>query len=199
MWGVPSNMKSSSHKTWQATLLFLKALQIQNPKRKKWGGHDILCPPVWKSEGDTYPVSPTKFRPWVIKIGFTILLISILTFILFYQGTLFFSIADKQVLANFYSNIQTLFDNIRKRRQQYAMKLCIENGLTLNRTGRTHKNYSISIYNTMIFSHSWLGQAASGDIYPMHWQFQSVCSSVRWRLYLEKTHLSLQIMKVVTA
>jgi len=37
MYGLPPNMKSSSHKTWQTSLLFLKPLQIQNLKRKKWG------------------------------------------------------------------------------------------------------------------------------------------------------------------
>jgi len=37
MYGLPSNMKSSSQKTWQTSLLFLKHLQMQNLKRKKWG------------------------------------------------------------------------------------------------------------------------------------------------------------------
>jgi len=63
MCGLPSNMKSSSHKMWQATLIFLKPLQIQNPKRKSGGTWHIMSPPVWKSEGDTSPVSPTKLRP----------------------------------------------------------------------------------------------------------------------------------------
>jgi len=63
MRGLPSNMKSSSHETWQTSLLFLKPLQMQNLKRKKWGGHGILCPPRLKKWGDTSPVSPTKLRP----------------------------------------------------------------------------------------------------------------------------------------
>ena len=32
---------------------------------KKARGHGILCPPVWKSGGDTYPVSPTELHPWI--------------------------------------------------------------------------------------------------------------------------------------
>jgi len=36
---------------WQTSLLFLKPLQIQNLKRKKWGEHGILCPPIWKRGG----------------------------------------------------------------------------------------------------------------------------------------------------
>jgi len=35
------------------------------PKEKKRGGHSILCPPVWKSGGDTSPVSLTKLRPYI--------------------------------------------------------------------------------------------------------------------------------------
>jgi len=50
-------MKSSLHKTWQASLFFLKALEIQNLE-KKVGGHGILCPPVWKSGGTRPPCSP---------------------------------------------------------------------------------------------------------------------------------------------
>ena len=60
MCGLPSEMKSSSHKTWQTSLLFLKPLLIQHLKRKKSGGHGILCPPVSKSGGHTSPVSPTN-------------------------------------------------------------------------------------------------------------------------------------------
>jgi len=62
MYGLPSNMKSSSHNTWQTSLLFLKPLQIQNLKRKKWGGHDILCPPHLKKWG-ACPPSPPPNRP----------------------------------------------------------------------------------------------------------------------------------------
>jgi len=55
-------MISTSHKTWQTSLLFLELLQIQNLKRKS-GGHRILCPPHLKKFGVTSPVSPTKLRP----------------------------------------------------------------------------------------------------------------------------------------
>jgi len=58
MCNLPSNMKSSSHKTWQTSLLFLKPLQIQNLKRKKVGEQGILYPPTWKSGGTRPPCSP---------------------------------------------------------------------------------------------------------------------------------------------
>jgi len=45
MYGLPRNMKSSSQKTWQTSLLFLKPLQIQNLKRKKWGDMAYYVPP----------------------------------------------------------------------------------------------------------------------------------------------------------
>jgi len=48
MCNLPYNMKSSSHKTWQTSLLFLKPLKIKNLKRKRGG---ILYPPTWKSGG----------------------------------------------------------------------------------------------------------------------------------------------------
>ena len=38
-------MKSTSHKTWQMSLLFLELLQIQNLKRKSGGGTRPPCPP----------------------------------------------------------------------------------------------------------------------------------------------------------
>jgi len=63
MCNLPSNMKSSSHKTWQTSLLFLKPLQIQNLKRKSGGTWHIISPHL-KKWGDTSPVSPTKLRPW---------------------------------------------------------------------------------------------------------------------------------------
>jgi len=63
MCDLPSNVKSSLHKTWQTLLLFLKPLQIQNLKRKKWGYMAHYIPPAWKSRGDTSPVFPTKLRP----------------------------------------------------------------------------------------------------------------------------------------
>jgi len=63
MYGLPSNMKSFSHKTLQTSPSFLKPLQTQNLKRKKWGDMAYYAPPVWKSGGDTSPVSPTTLRP----------------------------------------------------------------------------------------------------------------------------------------
>jgi len=35
-------------------------------KDKKVGAHSMLCPPVWKNEGDTSTLSPTKLRPWLL-------------------------------------------------------------------------------------------------------------------------------------
>ena len=45
MFGLPSNMKNSSHKTWQTSLSFLKTLQMQNLNRKKWGDMTYYVPP----------------------------------------------------------------------------------------------------------------------------------------------------------
>jgi len=59
---VTPNMISTSHKTWQTSLLFLELLQIQNLKRKS-GGTSHIMPPHLKKWGDTSPVSP-KLRPW---------------------------------------------------------------------------------------------------------------------------------------
>ena len=58
MCGLPSNLKSSLHKTWQTLLLFLKPLQIQNLTKKKWGGHGILCPPPSEKVEGTRPPCP---------------------------------------------------------------------------------------------------------------------------------------------
>ena len=69
MCGLPSKMKSSSHKTWQTSLLFLKPLQIQNLKRKKWVDMVYYTPLVWKTGRGTSPVSPTKLRPWFWSVG----------------------------------------------------------------------------------------------------------------------------------
>jgi len=57
MYILPSNLKSSLHKTWQTLLLFLKPLQIQTLKRKSWGTWDIISP-TWKSGGTRPPYSP---------------------------------------------------------------------------------------------------------------------------------------------
>ena len=62
MHNLPSNLKSSLHKTWQTLLLFLKPLQIHNLKRKKWGDYAYYTPHL-KKWGDTSPVSPIKLRP----------------------------------------------------------------------------------------------------------------------------------------
>ena len=64
MCGLPSNMKSSSHKMWQTSLIFLKPLEMQNLKRKKWVVMAYYVPPGWKS-GGTRPRVPTKLRPWL--------------------------------------------------------------------------------------------------------------------------------------
>ena len=63
MYGLPSNLKSSSHKTWQTSVLFLKPLQIQNLRRKKVGGHDILSPPRLKKWGGHVPRVPHQIAP----------------------------------------------------------------------------------------------------------------------------------------
>ena len=60
---VTFDMKRTSYKTWQTSLLFLEPLQIQNLKRKSGGEHGILYHPHHKKWGDTSPVSPTKLRP----------------------------------------------------------------------------------------------------------------------------------------
>jgi len=45
---VISNMKSTPHKRWQTSLLFLELLQIQNLKRKSGGRwHTMSPPPNW--------------------------------------------------------------------------------------------------------------------------------------------------------
>ena len=41
---VTSNMISTSHKTWQTSLLFLELLQIRNLKRKSGGTSQIMSP-----------------------------------------------------------------------------------------------------------------------------------------------------------
>ena len=62
MYNLPSNLKSSLHKTWQILLSFLKPLQMHSLKRKKCGDMAYYIPPPEKV-GDTSPVSPTKLRP----------------------------------------------------------------------------------------------------------------------------------------
>ena len=57
-----SNMKRTSHKTWQTSLLFLELLQIKNLTRKSWGTWHITSPHL-KKWGETSLVSPTKLRP----------------------------------------------------------------------------------------------------------------------------------------
>jgi len=63
MCGLPTKLKTSSHKTWQISLLFLKPLQIQNLKRKKWGDMAYYVPPVWKSGGTHVPRVPHQIAP----------------------------------------------------------------------------------------------------------------------------------------
>jgi len=55
MYGLPPNMKGSSQKTWQTSLLFIEPLQIQNLKRKKWGDMAYYVPPSQK--GGSRPVA----------------------------------------------------------------------------------------------------------------------------------------------
>ena len=50
--------KSSSYKTWQISLLFLKPLQMQNLKRKKVGGQGTLCPPPSGKVGAPHQIAP---------------------------------------------------------------------------------------------------------------------------------------------
>jgi len=38
---------------------------ITKPKEKKRGGHGILYPPRLKKWWNTFPMSPTKLRPWL--------------------------------------------------------------------------------------------------------------------------------------
>ena len=70
MYGLPSKMKSSSHKTLQTPLLFLKPLQIQNLKRKKWGGRGILCPPRLKKWGGHVLRVPHQIAPMPARSKF---------------------------------------------------------------------------------------------------------------------------------
>jgi len=55
---VTSNMKSTSHKTWQTSLLFLELLRMQNLKRKNGGTSHIMSPPPEKVEGTRPPCPP---------------------------------------------------------------------------------------------------------------------------------------------
>ena len=59
---VTSNMISTSHKTWQTSLLFLKLLQIQNLKRKSGGTSHIMSPPPEKVGGHV-PRVPHQIAP----------------------------------------------------------------------------------------------------------------------------------------
>ena len=61
MYSLPSNLKRSLHKTWQTLLLFLKHLQIQTLKRKKWGDMAYYNP-TWKSGGHV-PRVPHQIAP----------------------------------------------------------------------------------------------------------------------------------------
>ena len=65
MCGLPSSMKTSSHKTWQTSLLFLKPLQIkrEKSKEKKVGGQSILCLPRLKKWGEHVPRVPHLVAP----------------------------------------------------------------------------------------------------------------------------------------
>jgi len=41
------------------------------PEEKKWGDMAYYIPPTFKSEGDTFPVFPTKLRPWLWLFAFS--------------------------------------------------------------------------------------------------------------------------------
>jgi len=58
MYNLPSNMKSSSHKTWKTSLISETSPNTK-PEEKKVGW-DMACyiPPSWKSGGATFPMSP---------------------------------------------------------------------------------------------------------------------------------------------
>ena len=59
---VTSNMKSTSRKTSQASLLFLEPLQIQNLKRKSAGTWHIISPHL-KKWGEHVPRVPHQIAP----------------------------------------------------------------------------------------------------------------------------------------
>ena len=61
MYNLPSNLKSSLHKTWQTLLLFLKLLQKQTLMRKMWGDMAYYNP-TWKSGGHVTRV-PHQIAP----------------------------------------------------------------------------------------------------------------------------------------
>jgi len=73
----------ADHLTWKPLhrkrdkhhFYFLKPLQIQNLKRKKWGGHGILCPPRLKKWGGHVPRVPHQIAP-MLEFGATIILLS---------------------------------------------------------------------------------------------------------------------------
>jgi len=67
MCGLPSNMKSSSHKTRQTSLLFLKPHQIQNLKIKKWGDMAYYVPPSEKM-GEHVPHVPHQIAPMQVTV-----------------------------------------------------------------------------------------------------------------------------------
>jgi len=76
MYGLPPNLKSSSHKTWQTSLLLLKPLQIQNLKRTKWGDMAYYVPPSEKVGGHVPRVgrseNPLSHHLWVAMLSFFI-------------------------------------------------------------------------------------------------------------------------------
>jgi len=64
---VTSNMISTSHKTWQTSLLFLELLQIQNLKRKSGGTSHIMSPPPEKVGGHV-PRVPHQIVPMLATL-----------------------------------------------------------------------------------------------------------------------------------
>ena len=61
MYNLPSNLKTSLHKTRQTLLLFLKPLQKQTLERKKWGDMAYYIRPPEKVGGTRPPCSPPNW------------------------------------------------------------------------------------------------------------------------------------------
>ena len=62
MYNLPTNLKSSLHKTWQTLLLFLEPLQIHN-LNKKSGGTWHIRSLTWKKGGAHVPRVPHQIAP----------------------------------------------------------------------------------------------------------------------------------------
>jgi len=65
MCGLPSNMKSSSHKTWHTITFIFETSPNTKPKEKKVGGHGILCLPRLKNLRGHVPRVPHQIVPMI--------------------------------------------------------------------------------------------------------------------------------------